>query len=218
MLNLKTCYKMRKHESINFEFIGFPDTHRKIEGVYLFGENAYVGASIHIRNRVISHVRAFLRNAHENKKMVAYLNECYSQNKPIQVTYLSENVNDEQFYSKQIIEESNPNSRFYNKTQKNRIFDVPDMKIYYWMPTELDLCGNKLFLYVLIFNLSENGTKDFTYPLKYICDILDCSKTTAIKTLNDLVKQGLIFKKYVEVDSVTFCHYSINIDKIKDLL
>lgn len=209
---------MRKHESINFEFVGFPDTHRKIEGVYLFGENAYVGASIDIRSRIIAHVNAFLRNAHENKRMVDYLKECYSNNKPIKVTYLSRNVNDEEFYSKEIIEEGNPNERFYNKTHKNRIFDVPDMKIHYWMPMELGLYGNKLFLYVLIFNLSENGAKDFTHSLKYICDILDCSKTTAIKNLNDLVKQGLIFKKYVEVDSVTFCHYSINTNKIKDLI
>jgi predicted transcriptional regulator len=207
---------MRKHESINFEFVGFPDTHRRIEGVYLFGENAYVGASIKVRKRIISHVNSFLRNAHYNKRMCEYLTECYIEDKPIKVTYLSPNVTDEEFYSLQIIGESQTQERFYSKRPENRKknISIPDVKIFDWMPMELKLEGNKLLLYSLLFSWN----KDFDGGLKYICSFLDCSKTTAIKTLKFLTDNDLIIKKSVNQNNTVFNYYSINFNKISKFI
>lgn len=45
-------------DEFNVELIGFPDTYKKISGVYRIS-NFYVGASYHIRQRLLQHFRIY---------------------------------------------------------------------------------------------------------------------------------------------------------------
>ena len=63
-----------------------------------------------------------------------------------------------------------------------------------WMVNELKLSGNDLILYAMIYGFSQDGESEYYGSLNYICSAINCSKPTAIKTLNSLIDKGLIFK------------------------
>ena len=88
---------MRKHQKINIEYCEKLSNMSKCQGVYLIG-GIYVGATKRIRRRVIQH-------------------DCISKNNPIKVSLLSENPNDEIFYSLQY-KSQNKKERFYHQIYK----------------------------------------------------------------------------------------------------
>lgn len=55
-------------EKYNVRFENLPDTHHKITGVYMIGD-FYIGASKHIRERVLVHLRGLDRGYHENRQL-----------------------------------------------------------------------------------------------------------------------------------------------------
>lgn len=68
-----------------------------------------------------------------------------------------------------------------------------------WMRTKLNLKGNGLLIYALIYGFSQDGESRFKGSRKYIADWCGCSLDTVDRTLNTLVGKGLI-AKYPHID------------------
>lgn len=68
-----------------------------------------------------------------------------------------------------------------------------------WMRTKLNLKGNGLLIYALIYGFSQDGESRFKGSRKYIAEWCGCSLDTVDRTLNSLVGKGLI-AKYPHID------------------
>ena len=78
-----------------------------------------------------------------------------------------------------------------------------------WMREELDLRGNELLIYALIFDRSNAGKCWFNTQHKYFSEWCGCSRQTVINTLNKLVKDNLIIKHEEFRNNVKFCSYVV---------
>ena len=83
-----------------------------------------------------------------------------------------------------------------------------------WMVHNLELKGNELLAYALIYGFSQDNETEFTGSVNYICTWLNCSKSTVLRTMNALVKRGLIIKEVELKNNLTFNHYKVNFNKI----
>lgn len=63
-----------------------------------------------------------------------------------------------------------------------------------WMRTKLNLKGNELLIYALIYGFSQDGESKFKGSRKYIADWCGCSLNTVDRTLGSLVDKGLLTK------------------------
>jgi DNA-binding Lrp family transcriptional regulator len=79
-----------------------------------------------------------------------------------------------------------------------------------WMVTQLELKGNELITYAIIYGFSQDGKNEFTGSIAYIAKWLNVSKRTVIRTLNELTDKNLILKTQEEVNNVTFNKYRVN--------
>ena len=84
-----------------------------------------------------------------------------------------------------------------------------------WMINELDLKGNELIAFALIYGFSQDGNSYFQGSISYVCEWLNCSRPTAIKILDNLVKQNYVIKEVIEVNNVKFNKYKINLPVVK---
>ena len=78
-----------------------------------------------------------------------------------------------------------------------------------WMITELNLKGNELLLYALIYGFSQAEGR-FSGCLQYLREWLGCSKNTTLATLKSLVEKGLIRRFEREINNVKFVDYQCN--------
>ena len=83
-----------------------------------------------------------------------------------------------------------------------------------WMVQDLELKGNELLAYALIYGFSQDNETEFTGSVNYICTWLNCSKSTVLRTMHTLVKRGLIIKEIEMKNNLTFNHYKVNFNKI----
>lgn len=63
-----------------------------------------------------------------------------------------------------------------------------------WMRTKLNLKGNELLIYALIYGFSQDGHSRFKGSRKYISDWCGCSLDTVDRALGSLVDKGFIAK------------------------
>lgn len=63
-----------------------------------------------------------------------------------------------------------------------------------WMRTRLNLKGNELLIYALIYGFSQDSQSRFTGSRKYIADWCGCSLDTVDRSLSSLVSKGLLAK------------------------
>jgi len=63
-----------------------------------------------------------------------------------------------------------------------------------WMRTKLNLKGNELLIYALIYGFSQDGESRFKGSRKYIADWCGCSLNTVDRALGSLVAKGLLAK------------------------
>lgn len=63
-----------------------------------------------------------------------------------------------------------------------------------WMRTKLNLKGNELLIYAVIYGFSQDGESMFKGSRKYIAEWCGCSLDTVDRSLNSLVAKGLIAK------------------------
>lgn len=86
-----------------------------------------------------------------------------------------------------------------------------------WMASELNLAGNDLLVFALIYGFCQDGESEFTGSIKYVCDWLNCTRPTAMKALQNLVSKGLILKESKSYNNVIFNRYKISLEVVKKL-
>lgn len=77
-----------------------------------------------------------------------------------------------------------------------------------WMRTQLNLKGNDLLVYAIIYGFSQDGETRFTGSLQYLADWCGATKQGVQKNLKNLIDKGYIEKFEVEKNGVRFCEYS----------
>lgn len=63
-----------------------------------------------------------------------------------------------------------------------------------WMRTKLNLKGNELLIYALIYGFSQDGNSRFKGSRKYIAEWCGCSLDTVDRSLGSLINKGLLVK------------------------
>lgn len=63
-----------------------------------------------------------------------------------------------------------------------------------WMRTRLNLKGNELLIYALVYGFSQDGNSRFTGSRKYIAEWCGCSLDTVDRSLSSLVSKGFLAK------------------------
>ena len=63
-----------------------------------------------------------------------------------------------------------------------------------WMRTKLNLKGNELLIYALIYGFSQDGNSSFKGSRRYIADWCGCSLDTVDRSLGSLINKGLLAK------------------------
>lgn len=63
-----------------------------------------------------------------------------------------------------------------------------------WMRTELNLKGNDLLVYAIIYGFSQTDRQAFTGSLQYLADWCGATKQGILKNLSNLIEAGLITK------------------------
>lgn len=63
-----------------------------------------------------------------------------------------------------------------------------------WMRTRLNLKGNELLIYALVYGFSQDGHSRFTGSRKYIAEWCGCSLDTVDRSLSSLVGKGFLAK------------------------
>lgn len=79
-----------------------------------------------------------------------------------------------------------------------------------WMINELQLKGNELLVFAIIYGFSKDGQGKFDGSIKYLSDATGASRSTTIKTLNSLLEKELILKENFVVNNIQFCKYFQN--------
>lgn len=77
-----------------------------------------------------------------------------------------------------------------------------------WMINELNLKGNDLIVYAIIYGLSQTKGQKFTGSLQYLADWCGCTKQGVQKNLKNLLEKGYITKQEIEKNGVKFCEYA----------
>lgn len=87
-----------------------------------------------------------------------------------------------------------------------------------WMLNELNLKGNALLVFAIIYGFSKDGESEFKGSIKYLCDATGSSKNTVMKALSDLVDLDYITKKTTTINSVIFNTYHQNERAVQKLV
>ena len=78
--------------------------------------------------------------------------------------------------------------------------------IYGWMINKLNLNGNELLLYAIIYGFNQDGNGLFSGSLSYLQNSIGASRPTIINCLKNLISKGLLEKvvlnKNVETGSM----------------
>lgn len=89
--------------------------------------------------------------------------------------------------------------------------------IHGWMINELNLKGNELLIYAIIYGFSQTENQVFTGSRQYLADFTNTTKVTVQNSLNSLVEKELIIKEETTINSVKYCSYRVNDSSKKTL-
>lgn len=78
-----------------------------------------------------------------------------------------------------------------------------------WMINELDLKGNELLIYAIIYGFSQNNGNEFNGSLQYLADWTCTTKKSAFNNVKSLLEKGLIEKTEVFKGSAKYCTYKV---------
>lgn len=70
-----------------------------------------------------------------------------------------------------------------------------------WMRTDLNLSGNELIVYAIIYGFSQNKQGEFTGSAQYLADWVGCTKRTVTTILRKFVDEELVKKTVVQLDN-----------------
>lgn len=79
-----------------------------------------------------------------------------------------------------------------------------------WMLTELQLKGNELLIYAIIYGFSQDGQSEFNGSLQYLADWTNSTKQGCLKNIKSLLEKKLIIKDERMFNGIKLCSYKIN--------
>ncbi len=79
-----------------------------------------------------------------------------------------------------------------------------------FMRNELNLSGNELFIYAIIFGFSQEENNEFTGSVQYLADWIGATKRTVYNVLNSLCEKQYILKTEYLKNNIKYCSYAIN--------
>lgn len=77
-----------------------------------------------------------------------------------------------------------------------------------WMRTKLNLKGNELLIYALIYGFSQDGNSKFSGTRRYIAEWCGCSMKTVDNTIASLLAKRLLVKHEKYVNGIRMCDYT----------
>lgn len=84
-----------------------------------------------------------------------------------------------------------------------------------WMLKRLNLKGNDLIIFAIIYGFSQDGESEFKGSIKYLCEFANISRSTAMRSLKFLEEQNLIIKTTIEpMQGIKFNNYKANLNII----
>lgn len=81
-----------------------------------------------------------------------------------------------------------------------------------WMINELNLKGNDLLIYALIYRYSQDGVHKFYGSLQYLADWTNSTVTGVQNNLKHLIDTNLIYKGKLGDSKSSRCEYWVNLD------
>lgn len=79
-----------------------------------------------------------------------------------------------------------------------------------WMISKLNLKGNDLLVYAIIYGYSQDGSSCFSGGLQYLADWVNGTKRGVQKNLDNLESKGLIQKESYMADGISTVKYKCN--------
>lgn len=76
-----------------------------------------------------------------------------------------------------------------------------------WMRNDLNLSGNDLIVYAVIYGFSQDGESAFTGSRQYLADWCGCTLRNIQTILNNMVERGLLVKTECKVNNISRCEY-----------
>lgn len=78
-----------------------------------------------------------------------------------------------------------------------------------WMRTALNLSGNELLVFAVIFQFSQGKAGRYIGGLPYLADWCGCHADTARRAVRALEERGLIIAQRGEVNGIPYCNYIV---------
>lgn len=101
------------------------------------------------------------------------------------------------------------------KMEENKTLKVKDESYFLiagWMITKLQLKGNTLMIYAIIYGFSQDGESSFNGSRQYLCDFTGATKRTIDASLNELIEKNLIIKVSEKINDVIHNKYKANLN------
>lgn len=89
----------------------------------------------------------------------------------------------------------------------SKIKDENYFQVSGWMINRLQLKGNELMVYAIIYGFTQAENNQYTGSRKYLADFAGCSVGTVDNCLASLVDKGLLEKQESITNGVKFCSY-----------
>ena len=90
---------------------------------------------------------------------------------------------------------------------KDKIKNENYIMISGWMIKELNLKGNELLVYAIIYGFSQDGINKYEGSRQYLADWCNCTKQGIDRSLKSLLKKKLIIKEEKIINNIKFCCY-----------
>lgn len=88
-----------------------------------------------------------------------------------------------------------------------------------WMLTDLQLKGNELIIYAIIYGFTQSGDEQvFSGTISYLSEWTNLTKVSVISILKSLTEKGYITKFEEVKNGVKFCQYKTNLTSGKETL
>lgn len=85
-----------------------------------------------------------------------------------------------------------------------------------WMVNQLNLQGNELLVYAIIYGFSQDGESEFNGSLKYLSEMTNSNKSTMSRTIEKLIDKGLIIRKKYEINNSICYHYVVDLGGLQN--
>lgn len=97
---------------------------------------------------------------------------------------------------------------------EKEVKDQNSITIHGWMINKLQLRGNELLVYAVIYCFSQAGEHFYYGSLQHLSEWTNSTKRSVCNNLDSLLEKEYIFKEEKIVNGVKYCSYKANMEKI----